>query len=256
MKHIPQKLSKKEIFHNFSCWLRENNHSSDPKKNVWSEAKFEEYKLFLISCGTIAKQAESEILMVKSALAKIENEKWNRFYSRPGMEFTAPNQFLASIIESIPVGHALDVGMGQGRNSLYLAEKGWSTVGFDSASKGILFARRQAQIKGLSLTTIICPYDEFCFGEEEWDLILLFYVPVREITNQIIASLKPAGKLLVESYHSDSRTKATIGDKVLFQENELPSLFSSLNIISYKEINREPDFGIGEMKLVQLHAVK
>lgn len=256
MKQFPQKLSKKEIFHNFSRWLSENNHSSGPKKNDRSEIKFEEYRSFLIDCGTTASQAEIELQIVKAALAKIENEKWNRYYSRPGTELTAHNGFLAGVVEKLPVGRALDVGMGQGRNSLYLAKKGWTTVGFDSAARGVLSARRQARSKGLSLTTIICSYDEFQFGEEKWDLILLFYVPVREISDRIINSLKPGGTILVESYHSDSQSKSVIGDKVLFERGELPALFKSLEIILYKEIIRVPDFGKEEMPIVQLHAVR
>lgn len=256
MKQFSQKLSKKEIFHNFSYWLSENNQSSGPKKNDRSETKLKEYRSYLICCGATAKQAETELHIVKSALAKIENEKWNRYYSKPGSELTAHNRFLAGVVEKLPIGRALDVGMGQGRNSLYLAKKGWATVGFDSASRGVLSARRQAKTEALSLTTIICSYNEFHFGEEEWDLILLFYVPVREISDKLIRSLKPGGSLLVESYHSDSQTKSVIGDKVLFERGELPALFKSLEIILYKEINRLPDFGKEEMPIVQLHAVR
>jgi 2-polyprenyl-3-methyl-5-hydroxy-6-metoxy-1,4-benzoquinol methylase len=46
-------------------------------------------------------------------------------------------------------GHALDVGMGNGRNSIALAQAGWQVTGFDIASLGVEQARAKAAQLGL-----------------------------------------------------------------------------------------------------------
>ncbi|HET8550508.1 MAG TPA: hypothetical protein VFL57_21000 [Bryobacteraceae bacterium] len=54
---------------------------------------------------------------------------------------TAPNAFLAEIIEGRKPGVALDYGMGAGRNSIYLAKLRWQVFGFDPASEAVALAK-------------------------------------------------------------------------------------------------------------------
>ena len=57
---------------------------------------------------------------------------------------TSPNAFLAEMIKGVKPGRSLDVGMGQGRNTIYLAQQGWDSVGFDPADR----ARRRCERAG------------------------------------------------------------------------------------------------------------
>ena len=50
-------------------------------------------------------------------------------------------------------GKALDVGMGEGRNALYLAKLGWDVTGFDPADKVVALAAQRAKTMGLALKT-------------------------------------------------------------------------------------------------------
>src|SRR5260370_4164095 len=47
-----------------------------------------------------------------------------------------PNGFLVEMTRQRKPGRALDVGMGQGRNSIFLAQQGWDVTGFDPADEG------------------------------------------------------------------------------------------------------------------------
>ena len=66
----------------------------------------------------------------------------DRFAEEFGLDiamFEAPNkpsQFMLRIVGALKPGTALDVAMGQGRNSLYLAGKGWDVTGYDLSPKG------------------------------------------------------------------------------------------------------------------------
>ena len=56
-----------------------------------------------------------------------EAERWNEVFLR-GVTFNLkPNNLLAEAIKGRKPGAALDVGMGQGRNALYLAKQGWES---------------------------------------------------------------------------------------------------------------------------------
>ena len=47
-----------------------------------------------------------------------------------------PNQFVREQCERLPVGDALDLACGEGRNALWLARLGWRALGVDfSASR-------------------------------------------------------------------------------------------------------------------------
>ena len=62
-------------------------------------------------------------------------------------------------------GAALDVGMGQGRNAIWLAQQGWDVTGFDPADKAVALANKTAEGLGLHLKTEITTAEKYDFGE-------------------------------------------------------------------------------------------
>lgn len=81
---------------------------------------------------------------------------------------------------------ALDVGMGLGRNAIYLAQQGWTVTGFDPADKAVAQANEAARKSGVSLTTVVQGSEDFDFGTNRWDLVLLSYVSVRDIVEKVV----------------------------------------------------------------------
>jgi hypothetical protein len=57
--------------------------------------------------------------------------------ARPERCSRKPNQLLVEAVRHRKPGTALDVGMGQGRNAIFLAKEGWEVTGFDSADEGV-----------------------------------------------------------------------------------------------------------------------
>ena len=88
-----------------------------------------------------------------------------------------PNAFFVERHRARKHGKALDVGMGQGRNSIYLAQQGWDVTGFDAADEGVRRARFEASSLRLKITAVVKTFEEFEFGENQWDLIVLTYEP-------------------------------------------------------------------------------
>src|SRR5262245_27594799 len=71
-----------------------------------------------------------------------EGAFWSERY-RAGTGFNLkPNRLLVEAVKDLKPGLALDVGMGQGRNALYLAQQGWEVTGIDLAEEGRSEERR------------------------------------------------------------------------------------------------------------------
>ena len=125
-------------------------------------------------------------------------------------------------------GNVLDVGMGQGRHALYLAQQGWSVTGFDPADKAVAVAQEQAARLGVKLTALVLRDDQFDFGTPRWDSVVLSYVSLRHLVSRVYDALKPRGLVVVESFHRDATKTASIGGGVVFDTNELLRLFRTL----------------------------
>ncbi|HUH70433.1 MAG TPA: class I SAM-dependent methyltransferase [Mycobacterium sp.] len=70
---------------------------------------------------------------------------------RPPWSLGEPQPELAALIEQGKFhGDVLDVGCGEAAVSLYLAERGYTTVGLDSSPTAIELARREAEKRGLT----------------------------------------------------------------------------------------------------------
>ena len=146
-------------------------HRRENQKLNWEEA-LDAYKRKLKADGLSEQAAESNIRLVT---AYDEAELYDQVYSGPPKFNTQPNDFLVDAVADLPPGDALDVGMGQGRNSIYLASRGWKVTGFDVAEVGLRRARAEAARLGLSFTAVQAADEEFDFGRDRWDLIVIIY---------------------------------------------------------------------------------
>ena len=179
-------------------------------------------------------------------------ERWNRRLTSNSPTINwQPNAFLMQMVKGREVGRALDVGMGQGRNALWLAHQGWDTTGYDPAEKAVALANEMAAKAGVKIKTLIAKDVDFDMGVSKWDLILLSYVEVRENSARVIRALAPGGVVVVEYFHQDS--KAAPGG---FADNELVRLFAGLRIIRYEDTDAVADFGMQSTRIVRLCAEK
>src|SRR5579862_2319286 len=164
-----------------------------------------------------------------------------------------PNAFLVEVTRTRKPGKALDVGMGQGRNSIYLARHGWDVIGFDASDQGVRIARAEAARLRVKLSALVSTFDEFDFGENTWDLIVLMYVPAREIAPKVERALKPGGVIVIEDRHLDTRRVWPEGG--LFADNELPTLFSGLRVLRYEDFWGIPDWQAERIQERLVHLV-
>jgi SAM-dependent methyltransferase len=218
---------------------------------------FQRYAELLRSQGQSAQQAASTIDLLRRLGDRAEIERWNRILTAPKPAFnTSPNAFLIAMTAGIKPGRSLDVGMGQGRNTIYLAQQGWDSVGFDPADRAVAAAQERAKALGVKITATVARDTEFDWGESQWDLIVLSYVGAREYVDEVTRALRPGGIVVVEAFHRDATKAGPIGSAVVFDTNELLRLFAALRVVRYEDAEAVADFGQDAIRVVRLAAVK
>jgi SAM-dependent methyltransferase len=202
------------------------------------------YDAVLTEQGVSPSDRRQRLETIETEGRRLEVARWNRILTATEPSFnTKPNAFLVDMSKGRRPGRALDVGMGQGRNALYLAEQGWNVTGFDPADQAVAAARAEAGRRNLRLTTEVVGEETFTWGKEKWDLIVLSYVLVRPYVRQIVEALAPGGLVVVEASHRDATRTQSIGAAVVYDSNELLKMFEGLRVIRYEDADAEADFG-------------
>ena len=211
--------------------------------------RVEEYRAKLVASGLTAAQADERAALIPKLYEnnpqyRLEAQAigFNKLYRAPSQtRFTLePNAFLAATIRDLKPGKALDIAMGQGRNAVYVAAKGWDVTGFDIAEEGLKVANDSAAKAGTRITTVKATFDGFEYGKEQWDLIYFVYTDAPMVdpayVARICAALKPGGLVLVDRpYRSltnpEPNWRETEQDKV----NALVKAWSALQIVFYED---------------------
>jgi SAM-dependent methyltransferase len=122
----------------------------------------------------------------------------------PSAPSAEPEFFFASLLEERRPGPALDIGMGQGREALFLARQGWTVTGLDSYAPAVVQVRAIAKNQGLSLEAVVSRFEKFDAGDEAWDLIVMTDLPHPDPAGaaRLLRGLKPAGLFVYENHYS------------------------------------------------------
>jgi len=151
----------------------------------------------------------------------VDRDQWNeRYRAEEGPVFTAdPARFLGGEVAGLAPGRALDLGCGEGRNALWLAERGWHVTGVDFSDVGMAKARRLAAARGVAgdrLDLVLADLVDYDPEPDAFDLVLLLFVhppPVsrRRLLASAARSLRPGGVVLVVGYDTANATEGTAG---------------------------------------------
>jgi tellurite methyltransferase len=152
--------------------------------------------------------------------------------------------------ESIPPGPALDLGCGDGRNSLYLARLGFDVTGIDISNTAIAKLRSEAGRQELELTTLVEDVRNHAYTESLYELIvgntILDHLEREEEGNQLAQAMEnallPDGYLFVTvhttndpGYRGESESNTAQHVKRYFKPGELRDLFHGVQILRYHE---------------------
>lgn len=177
-------------------------------------------------------------------------EFWNTVFAKETMKFRREaSAFVQQVVEGRPAGRALDLGMGQGRNALFLASQGWQVTGVDISNVAIAEAQATAKRMTLPLTAIEQSLDDFDLGQGQWDLIVLSYMQfwlARQGEPQharLVNALADGGLLAIEGFAAED---APGGPAMGFQTNQLLKAFGGrLKVMEYRDSSEASDWKLG-----------
>jgi SAM-dependent methyltransferase len=183
---------------------------------------------------------------------KSAEQVWNELFAKRDGKVVPYNKFLGQTIKDLQPGEALDIGMGQGRNSLFLAAMGWKVTGFDISEVGVKQAQAEAASRGLKIDARVGDVDKFDYGKARWDLVLGMYMHdyLNRNAAKVVASLKPGGRLVVEGIHRDIGKNNLQGERYGYRNNELPKIFGALRIRYYEDTEAQADWDRSGGRLV------
>ena len=121
-------------------------------------------------------------------------DRWNARYTRE-TETAAPSSFVTDDLAPFlgEPGSALDVAGGSGRNSLWLAARGWSVTLVDVSDVAIDLATKEAARRRLSLTGSVVDLEEEPLPAGAWGLILVTNYLQRGLMRRLVEVLQPDG---------------------------------------------------------------
>lgn len=131
------------------------------------------------------------------------SEHWDRRYAGSDRVWSAePNVFVAREAADLPAGRALDLATGEGRNAVWLAERGWRVTAVDFSAAGLAKARREADGRGVAVDWIHADLLEYEPPARAFDLVVYAYLHLpaeerRAVLRRAADALAPGGTLLV-----------------------------------------------------------
>jgi 2-polyprenyl-3-methyl-5-hydroxy-6-metoxy-1,4-benzoquinol methylase len=161
-------------------------------------------------------------------------ETWDeRYASSPQLFRQSPDETLVEVASVLPPGRALDLGAGEGRNSLWLAGAGWSVTAVDASAVALERAASRARAEGTEIEIVqadLRAYLEAVTANEPdgaFDLVVVAFVHPgpqerSELLRAAAAVVSPGGHLFVVGHHLESHGKVGPPDRAnLYTEDDV-----------------------------------
>jgi SAM-dependent methyltransferase len=152
-------------------------------------------------------------------LKVVDSADWDRRYAGRELVWTSePNRFLVREAEGLAPGAALDLASGEGRNAVWLAERGWKVTGVDFSAVGLEKGARLAAARGVHVEWVFADLLDYRPEPEAFELVIAFYlqVPAEQRTTILrgaAEAVAPGGTLLLVAHDSDNLARGHGGPR-------------------------------------------
>ena len=159
----------------------------------------------------------------------------------------SPEKGLKKVLKYAPKGIALDVGAGEGRNSIFLAKNGFKVEAIDQVKEGLGKCKKIAKKYNLPIKTKAINVKKFKFQKNKYTLIIaiaildfLEFSEIKKIISKIKESLEKEGVFyLVVFSTKDSAFKQYKKNLKMIEKNtfSLPKLKTYRHFFTTKELS-------------------
>jgi SAM-dependent methyltransferase len=138
----------------------------------------------------------------------VDQHQWDEAYASTELVWTAEaNRFVVEELAELVPGRALDLGTGEGRNAIWLAERGWRVTAVDFSAGGLAKAAKLAEKTGVQW--VEADLRVYRPGPAAYDLVLIAYIHLLPdefgaLLRTAASALVPGGTLLVVGHDVDN----------------------------------------------------
>jgi len=169
-------------------------------------------------------------------MSKQDRDKWNQRYAEDDYHKNNPVTLVENWLPELPVGRALDLACGAGRNSLLLARAGNQVDAIDISREGLALARQKAEEQGLSINWIEQDLDRPYPFAANYDLIVIMWFVDLELITRLCGCLASGGYLLCEEHLiTNQEVIGPASRDYRVAPGELRKAVSGLDILLYEE---------------------
>lgn len=150
----------------------------------------------------------------------------------------APSSFLLENYDLLPRGLTLDIAMGEGRNAIYLASRGFDVDGVDADPQAISRARAAARKLGVPIRAVVGNLQDgtYILPIETYDVIVCFNYLHRPLFQDIRSGLVRGGVVVYQTFtHEQPQFGRPINPDHLLEPGELKKAFAGYEILRYRE---------------------
>jgi len=181
---------------------------------------------------------------------QVDSQQWDERYSGTEFEWTTrPNQFVAAELADLPPGRALDLAAGEGRNTVWLAERGWQVTAVDFSRVGLEKGRKLSAARGVDearVDWIVADLRDFEPDRDFYDLVLIAYLQVSPelratVMARAAAALAPGGTAFVVGHDLTNLTEGTGGPQdpdVLYTPEAVRAELPGLRVVRAERVHR------------------
>ena len=183
--------------------------------------------------------------------ADLDAAGWDeRYRAKDRLWSAAANLFVADRLSTMVPGTGLDLAAGDGRNAIWLAERGWSVTAIDFSEVAVE--------RGRTLTDRV----DFVVGDvrtwssdESFDLVLISYLhlpmdEMRSVVASASARLASGGELFMIGHDRSNIERGTGGPQdpeILWSVGEVTSRIDSLTVIEAQVVRRPVETENGQI---------
>jgi SAM-dependent methyltransferase len=160
-----------------------------------------------------------------------DKERWNKRH----VEFPISDEYsiiVEKYIKKANIGQAIDIACGRGRNTHFLAEKGFIVDAVDISDYALDKIKKSSTINKINTDL-----DKYNIAPNKYDLIVNVNYLNRRLVSQMKDALKVGGVVIFETFivaHGDYKHE-TMNLDYLLRKNELLHSFIGLDVIYYEE---------------------
>jgi len=169
----------------------------------------------------------------------MRREDWDHRYAAAELPWSAsPNRRLVAEVADLPPGRVLDLACGEGRNAIWLAERGWRVTAVDFSEVAIANARSASAEAGVDVELVCADLLVYEPRPAAHDLVLLLYLQIpaderRVVLARAADALAPGGTLLLLGHDSTNPTDGVGGPsdaRVLYTPDDIVAQLPGLEI--------------------------